>query len=293
MRLRPTMLVIAAIVAVSAISACTGSTGAASHVGGQALPAASAAAGRAPAGGIANSDAAGSTLSLVAAKIRTARITVVIRYGVSIAGRAAAARTIAVRAGGEVDTDDRSLGKNPSATLVLRVPPQQLNRVLDEFGHLGRERSRQLSTRDVTAKVADVTSRVISARQAIARLRELYTRAVKVADVIQIENELAARESDLESLQAQQRALARQTSTAAITLSLVSAAAPAASTQHRTGFVGGLENGWDAFTKAMAALATGLGAVLPFVALLLILGLIGRLVWAHFRSRKSSTVGDG
>ncbi len=51
---------------------------------------------------------------------------------------------------------------------------------------------------------------------AIVRLRTLYAGASKVADVITIESELATRESDLESLEAQQRALAAQTSMATV-----------------------------------------------------------------------------
>ena len=55
-----------------------------------------------------------------------------------------------------------------------------------------------------------MTSRVASAQQAIVRLRTLYGKAAKVRDVIAIEGELNSREADLESLQAQQRALAAQ-----------------------------------------------------------------------------------
>jgi hypothetical protein len=277
--LRGAVLAAAAMVAVVAVGGCTGSAGGA---GGGRIDAAGPAAG---AQGRAAQRGSGTVEGLAPAKIRIAQITVVIKYGDSVADRADAATTIAIRAGGEVDADDRSAGAQPSATLVVRVPPTQLRRVLDAFGRLGRERSRQLSTQDVSAKVADVTARVASARAAIARLRQLYARAVKVADVIAIESELATRESDLESLEAQQRALARQTSTAVVTLSLRSGPAPAAAQRHRTGFIGGLRNGWDAFTATISALATALGAVLPFAVLLVLLGAAARLLWVQLRSR--------
>ncbi len=230
--------------------------------------------------------------ALSTAKIRTAELTVAVEHGRSVASRANAASLIAVRADGEVDADDRTSGAHASADLVLRVPPQRLIAVLGELADLGAERSRHLSTQDVTAKVADVSSRVASAESAIGRLRQLYARAVKVSDVVQIESELAGRESDLESLQAQQRALARETSTAVITLSLVTASPPPAPpAAHRSGFLGGLQNGWDAFTRTMSALATAGGAVLPFAALLALLGLAARLVWLRLRPRSRGSEG--
>ena len=74
-----------------------------------------------------------------------------------------------------------------------------------------------------------------------------------------IEGQLAQREADLESLQAQQRALSAQTSFATITLSLVALTAPVAKPKpaDRGGFVGGLADGWHAFTKALGWGLTG------------------------------------
>jgi hypothetical protein len=128
-----------------------------------------------------------------------------------------------------------------------------------------------VSTVDVTQRVADVTSRVASASAAIAQLRDLYRRATKVRDVIAVETQLASRESDLEALQAQQRALSNETALATINLHLVTAAKakPKPPPANRyTGFVGGLERGWHAFTTALTWLAVALGTLLPFLAVM-------------------------
>jgi Domain of unknown function (DUF4349) len=299
MVVRGTALTVSAMIAIIGIGACTGSeSGGSSSAGGSAqgaqmVPAgpASAAAGGTAAGrsAVAGHVAAGSSdLELSAAKIQTAELDVAVKHGESVAAKADAAEVIAAGTGGEVDADDRTSGKYPSATLLLRVPPEDLTAVLGKLSHLGTEKARHLSTKDVTSKVADVNSRVDSARVAIARLRDLYQHAVKVADVINIESELSGRESDLESLQAQQRALSAQTSMAAVTLSLTSAAAPVVKPKvthhhHRTGFVGGLQNGWDAFSRGAAGLATAAGAVLPFAVLLVVLALAARLLWPRLR----------
>jgi hypothetical protein len=130
-----------------------------------------------------------------------------------------------------------------------------------------------------------VNSRVTSAQQAITRLRTLYTKASKVRDVIAIEDELNTREADLESLQAQQRALTAETSMATITLQLTTAGKTHhhAAAKHRGGFLGGLGRGWDAFRSVAGWLATALGAILPFLLLALLLALGGRLLWPRAR----------
>ena len=159
--------------------------------------------------------------------IRTADITVVTG---SVGARADQARRIATDAGGTLDGDDRTAGEHPSATLVLRIPPARLDDVLTQLSALGKEQTRHSSSRDVTTQVADVDSRVRSAVDAIAQLQGLYSKATRVADVIAIEGELSQREADLESLQAQQRALAGQVSLATLTLYLVPAPVTASTT---------------------------------------------------------------
>lgn len=211
--------------------------------------------------------------------IRTAQLDVDIARARDVSAAADRANVIADSAGGEVDSDDRTSGRNAQADLVLRVPPEALSSVLTRLADLGTERGRQLSSTDVTEKVADVNSRVASAQATISRLRTIYDRATKISDVLAIEDELSSREADLEALQAQQRALDRTTSMATISLSLRTASKAAVPAKHhdRGGFLGGLERGWHAFTSAATASAGGLGAALPFLVLVLVVGLIGRL----------------
>ena len=215
------------------------------------------------------------------AKIRVAQVTVDIRRG-GVAAAADRAESIALGVGGEVDGDDRTAGRNATASLQRRVPPESLPTVLTQLAALGHESSRQVSTTDVTEKVADVDSRVTSARQSIARLRTLYANAAKVSDIIAIESELNDREADLESLEAQQRALLQQTSMATITLTLqtvAKAVVPPKPKHHRSGFLGGLERGWDGFVAAARWIAIAVGTLLPFLVLLALLGIAGRFAW--------------
>jgi hypothetical protein len=212
------------------------------------------------------------------ALIKTASLAVRIARAAGVAPAADKASTIAVAAGGSVYADDRTAGKHPTADLTLKVPPASLEDTLDRLAALGKEMSRSSSTKDVTSQVADVGSRVASARQSLAQLRTLYASATKVSQVISIEEQIAQREANLESLEAQQRALAAETATATIHLSLTAArhhAAPPPVHHARGGFLGGLTHGWDAFVTTVTAVVTALGAVLPFLLVVLVLGAIG------------------
>jgi hypothetical protein len=281
------VVVVATVIAGCTSKAKSGSTGSnigsgSAAVGAADLPSAAGAPTRAaaqPAAGGAGFDAA--KLSLGGASvIRTADLTV---SAGNVGAQADRARLIATDVGGSVDGDDRTSGMNATATLTLRVPPQSLGDVLSRLALLGKEQSRHQSSRDVTTEVADVDSRVRSATSAIAQLRALYDKATRVSDIITIETELNQRETDLESLQAQQRALAGQVSMATVTLYLVTPAPVAHHHKSHGGIVGGFTNGWHAFTRAAVALVTGVGAALPFLVLLA----LAWAVWLGVRRRRS------
>lgn len=230
-------------------------------------------------------------------QIRTAQMTVAVRGAQNVAAKADAAEADVLGFGGQVDSDDRTSGPAATASLLLRVPPDALHDALTKLSALGAEKSRETSTTDVTQKVADVRSRVESAGAAIEGFRRLLHRAQRISDIITLESELNARESDLESLQAQYRALSRQTSMATITLSLVTAPkhhAPPPPVKHhhhhhRGGFLGGLDRGWDGFTAAAGWLAVVVGTLLPFLVLLLVIGLAARALWPRLPRRHSPT----
>lgn len=174
-------------------------------------------------------------------------------------------------AGGQISGDVRGgVGEQQTADLVLRVPPGAVDDVLTGLADLGEELSRSVSSEDVTTVVADVDSRVQSLQASLDRLRGLIADATDITDLVTLERELAGRETELESLQAQQRALNDQVALATVTLHLVAVRADA-SDDDSTGFLAGLSDGWSAFVTVGAALLTAIGAALPFLGLLALL----------------------
>lgn len=176
-------------------------------------------------------------------------------------------------------------GGYATSVTTLRVPGTEVDALLRDLRALGTVTWSSRTADDVTAQVADVDARVESARASLNRVRLLMGRATTLGDVVTLEAELGKRQADLESLEAQQRALADQTALATVSVTLTSESAPVAAAAD-TGFMAGLKAGWSAFTAAFVAALTVVGALVPF---LVVLVPVGALVWWLARRRRPTT----
>ncbi|MGB2838592.1 MAG: DUF4349 domain-containing protein, partial [Actinomycetes bacterium] len=147
---------------------------------------------------------------------------------------------IASSAGGFVSGRDVSSNpddpKGTRAVLVLRVPTATLDRVIDRAQEEGEVVRITADEQDVTETVVDVDSRVDSARASVERIRSLLGEATTIGEVVRIESELSRRESDLESLLAQQRSLANQTELATLSVTVLAPNAVEPPPEDTTGF---------------------------------------------------------
>ncbi|MGH3399360.1 MAG: DUF4349 domain-containing protein [Streptosporangiaceae bacterium] len=176
--------------------------------------------------------------------------------------------------------------------MTLKLPQADYGAALSQLSRLGQEKSLRQQSTDVTQQVADVASRVTSEQDAIASLRGLLKRAATVTGLLQVQQQISGDEASLEALQAQQRALDRETSYATISLLLLGPK-PHAVVHHRhhaghRGFVGGLSSGWRGLGHATTWVLTVLGAVLPFAAAVVVLGGAGYLLWRRFGRRRAA-----
>lgn len=194
----------------------------------------------------------------------------------------AQARGIALGAGGY--TGQEATGED-LATLSLAVPADRLDPVLDQLSHLGSSMvKRELNTQDVTEQVVDVEARLATQRKSVERIRALLSQATSVSDITSIESELTSRESALESLEQQRNSLAGSVAMATVAMSVRSVAAPPPpAPEDRSGFLGGLAGGWDAFLTFGGGLLTVVGAIAPFLVILVPLGWAG---WRLNRRRR-------
>jgi len=123
----------------------------------------------------------------------------------------------------------------------------------------------------------------------VARVRQLLAQAQSIRDIMAIESELAQRQAELDSLTQQQAYLKDQTSMATIKVNIERKPDPKApvAEDDDTGFLAGLAAGWDGLEKTVVAVATVVGAVLPFAVVAL---LIGVPVWLLVRRVRRTPV---
>jgi hypothetical protein len=173
----------------------------------------------------------------------------------------AAART----AGGDVSGDNRSsAGDRSEATVTLRVPSGKFSEVMAALGRLGTERNREVKTEDVTEQVVDVQSRIATAQASVDRVRALLARATTLGEIVSLEAEVAKREAELESLKARLNKLSSLTALSTITATFTRNGPVEEDETGETGFVAGLEGGWESFTGSLNVLLMVLGALLPW-----------------------------
>jgi hypothetical protein len=271
------------------VAGCSASQKSASGGGGQAVRPEKAAASQSAAGavGASTADTTTSALAPTRALVKTADVMVRVT---DVEAKASTAIKIARSYGGDVLADERAgSADHASAQLTLEVAPASFSEVLDRLAGLGDQVSRKSSTDDVTQQVADVNSRLESMRASLDRVRALYAKAVSISDVISIESEVAKREADYESLQAQQRSLTKQAAHSIVHLQLVAKQVVVAhARKHSAGVLDKFGRGWDAFVATARWTLGALGTVLPFVVLFGGIGLVALWLRRRHTSAPSS-----
>ncbi len=186
--------------------------------------------------------------------------------------------------GGRVDGDQRSTtdGRR-TAEVVLRVPPSTLGPVIADVDALGTEVSRSVRGQDVTADRADIGARVSALTASVDRLRGFLAHSGSISALVSLEGQLTQREADLESMQAQQRALADQIALATLTVDLTMRGTPS-SAAGPAGFGSALGSGWHALVLALRWTLAGLGYLVP-IALVVALAAAGVVVLRRRRHK--------
>ncbi|WP_369800995.1 DUF4349 domain-containing protein [Nocardiopsis sp. NRRL B-16309] len=210
-----------------------------------------------------------------------------------VAEAAEAAKDIAVAADGYVAFEELSTptGGAPEASLTLRVPNEGYEDALGDLAELGDRSSLERSVEDVTEEVTDVESRIESAEASLETLRGYLDEAEDVDDLLQVEREIQSRQAELESLQARMESLSNLTAYSTVHLRLMPPETyieePA---EESIGFLGGLERGWLSLVSVGEGIAVAVGWLLPFLAVIAVIG-AGPLLW--WRRRRRAARGTG
>ena len=190
--------------------------------------------------------------------IYTANLTIRTQNVTAAADRATG---IVTAAGGYASSEQSSI--NPAdrgrsrVTLQLKIPVTVYPATLRTLSAvLGTQTALAQHATDVTGEVADVTSRVTSAQDAITQLQALLKRAGTVSSLLSVQEQINNQEAGLEALQAQQRALARETSYATVSVTLLGQHRATAAAQRKArGFLAAAARRWCGPTRVTDTVA--------------------------------------
>jgi hypothetical protein len=192
--------------------------------------------------------------------------------------------------GGEITeetTETDSEGDTSYVRMVVRVPSAKFGETMSALEQVGVLRSSDRGSEDVTTQVIDNGARVRAQEASLRRVELLLADARDLKDVIWIESQLTGRQAELDSLKSQQSWLADQTSLSTITVDISThqVVEDEPEEERPAGFLAGLDGGSKALGAVVTVLSTILGALLPFAAVALVLGLP---VWLVVRRRRAS-----
>ncbi|HXH79018.1 DUF4349 domain-containing protein [Nocardioides sp.] len=171
------------------------------------------------------------------------------------------------------ETDDE--GVATYSRLVIRVPSSSFAATVLSLEKAAELRTSQVSSEDVTTQVIDTDVRVRAQEGSLRRVEQLLARAESLRDIIWIESQLTRRQAELDSLKSQQAWLADQTSDSTITIDIErkrEAEVKKEKKDEPAGFLVGLKGGMKALGAFASAMATIVGALLPFAIVLAVFG---------------------
>ena len=164
----------------------------------------------------------------------------------------------------------------PGIWLTVQVPVQDYDEAMEAARDAGEVVQMQQSTYDVGAQVADVDARIAALEASLARLTALMDEATDITDVITLEQAISQRQSELDSLRAQQRDLANQTAMSQISLTLMSPEDAQNSVDPQP-----QQTWWESFLEGLAQFWTWFGQALLIISPLLIA--FGIIAWVRRR----------
>ncbi|MEJ7816016.1 MAG: DUF4349 domain-containing protein [Rubrobacter sp.] len=198
---------------------------------------------------------------------------------------AARAQQVAATAGGTVLSSQvyRS-GDSVTADLVLSVPSEEFERVLDELRGLGQKvTTDSISGQDVTEEYVDLKSRERNLRATEESLLKLYDRAGNVEEALSIQRELTGVRGEIELVQGRIKYLDQRSTYSQITLGIQPVTSP---TPPRPSWDPGdvVARAWDASLSVLQVMATAIISAVVFGWWLAPV-LLGGFLWWRRRNR--------
>jgi hypothetical protein len=194
---------------------------------------------------------------------------------------------LAERHNGQVYGSDIDLSDRPEAggTLVIKLPPVELEAMIADLAEIGTVVGRSQDTEDVTDQVVDLDTRILSAQTSVDRVRAIMEKTTDLNQLVQLESDLAQRQLVLEQLLAQRDNTVDRAALSTLTIELrrppladpvVVEETPEPDEELTVGRA--FSKGWDGFVTALTAVLVFIGLTAPFLGVALVLILVLRSV---------------
>lgn len=197
----------------------------------------------------------------------------------SLAPAIARLRIIAQQLGGYVGATSISVGSEQlhSATVELKVPSARWSQLLEGIKPIGVLEHQEESAEDVGEEFVDVTARVANAQRLEARLISLLAnRTGKLADALEVEQELARVRGEIERYQGRLRYLSSRAAMSTMTVTLHEPAPVVGSHPGENPILDAFRTAWRLFVGFVAFLITSLGVIIPLAVILAALRWLAR-----------------
>ena len=219
--------------------------------------------------------------------IRTAQLSITVGSG-KFDSKLADVRSLVESEGGFIAGTDAqaSPDQNPDNTQIrtgvisFMVPAAHFDDTIDQLSKVGKVQNEHITGTDVSAQYVDLNARLVNAEAQLDAMRALLGKAQSINDIIAVQNQIGQITAQIEQLKGQIKYLNDNTSFSTVSVTLTESGAPAPSTPADSwGFVTALNEGAHNFITTINYLVTVLGAIGPFLVVLL----AGYLVWRRRR----------
>jgi hypothetical protein len=146
-------------------------------------------------------------------------------------------------------------GESRSASLILRIPQDKLDRTLDDLSALGNVRRRAVTAEDVSTQIIDSDARLRNLKKSETAVLALLDRSGNVADILKVSQELSTIREQIEQLTATVTHLKTQVAYSTIAIQLTEAIA-LAPTQSQFGDQ--LGSAWTSASHSVVGFSRGL-----------------------------------
>ena len=167
-------------------------------------------------------------------------------------------------------------GQKPSATITMRVPAQNFQEAIRRIGQWGEVKALQTGAEDVTGQYVDLKARLAHYRAVERRLLTFLANATSITQALAIQQRIDNTQLTVEELAGQVKAMREQITYGTLTVGVTEKPGKTvvSSEKHQT-FLAAFANSAKLLASAARALFVALGAAIPFLALIAVLGWLG------------------